>query len=170
MHFSFVNLDYEFNLPTFYQGIKAIIIGLYLLKMVGFKLFGILLVYIGIDEVLVIHEKTENIFRVLFPEFTSNLLFMANKLGYKSVTWILLLFPLLLVLIIYIARLIKYFSQEEKNILFLSFVFFAIALVTEFVNTQSHIPVNIYHQLIALEEGCELIAVTNLLRLKKDNI
>jgi hypothetical protein len=160
-----VNLDLEHNLPTIYQGFKAILIGLFLMKSMQFRFLGGLITYIGLDEILIIHERTEGFFRKIFPKITTFILSNAKSLGYGSVTWMLLLSPILFLLAMYGLRLLNRLTEKKKNILMLSMLFFGVSFIAEFVNTQSSIPLNIYHQLVAIEEACELLGMTNLVRL-----
>jgi len=161
-----LNLEVEKNLPTFYQGLKAVLIGLVIFKIPKFKILGLIISYIGLDEILIIHERTENYFRLLFPKISDKFLCIANLVGYKSVSWVIILFPIFVGLGIYFFRLLTTITVKKKNIIVVSILFFLFALITEIINSQSGIPVRIYHHLIALEEGCELLGITNLLRLK----
>ena len=165
-NYGFANLDFEYNLPTFYQGLKALWIGWVLLKTLKFRFIGFVTIGMALDEMFVIHENTETYFRNLMPNVTENILFWVQSLGYQSSTWPVLLSPLFLVIAVFSFRIFLKVNKKEKQILLLTVFLFGIALLAEVMGTTGKVLPNTHHLLVAVEEAAEIFGVTNLLRLK----
>lgn len=164
------NLDYEYNLPTYYQGTKAILAGVVLWKNAKLRLFSALSIFLGVDEVLMIHERSEQIFRLIMPNFTAQLLEYVKNLGYKSVSWIILLSPVIASVTYLCHKAVRLLNKNERLIIYTSVLLLAMALGAEIINTQSMITEHLYYLLVAIEEGLELLAISNLFRLVKANV
>lgn len=165
-NYGFANLDIEYNLPTFYQGLKALWIGWILLKTLKFRFIGFVSIGMSLDEMFVIHENTETYFRNFMPNVTENILFWVQSLGYESSTWPVLLVPLFLVIAVLGLKVFLKLNKKEKKVLLLTIFLFGIALLVEILSTTGKVSPDTHHILVAVEEAAELFGITNLLRLK----
>jgi len=110
----FFNLDLERNLPTFYSGLKLILIGFLALffylktKRKIWLVFSSIFVFIGFDEMLEIHERLGNYAAL---QGVSNLEWYSNPVFY----WTLILSPFIISAVFFFLYFIKRFLDQNHE-------------------------------------------------------
>lgn len=166
----FFNLDEEKNIPAFYQGIKLIFAGIILLFTSISKQYknvsplfplGSLLVYLGTDEILEIHEDIQSQIQPIFPELVSKVESFAEITNYTSSMWILFFMPFILAVLLYILFVVIPYTIKLNHRLFffltLGFTFFLLAILLEIINSSGTWSWFQYQILMILEESSEMV-------------
>lgn len=115
----FFNLDNEMNFPTFYQGIKLFIVGFFLLYtflktwLMVLVPLAILLIYLGVDEIMQIHENFSSIVKNYTPSLAFTIEDWIKNLNYKSSKWVIYLAPVIFATILYIF-FVSFWSRLKK--------------------------------------------------------
>jgi len=169
--YTFFHIDHEQNFPTYYQSFKLIIgalLGIYFykksIKKIPKLLFLILIAisfWVGIDELLQIHENIYLIFEGHETLSAENVVNQSLTLGFDSSLWILYYAPFMIVVIgclffwiIKMDRQLKSVATALSVILILVVIVFA----TEILGSSGRFFNDYYQLLIVIEEGSELLA------------
>lgn len=180
-----LNLDLEYNLPTYYQSQKWFLVALlsfcYLILVFKFKYkvnklikaFWVILsigaLFISIDEILQVHEgvliyATKLIGENSVSEFTNAI----RSIGFQSSLWLIFYIPILTLgligLLIFFKSLIK---QYQKELWFFISVFamFVLVFLMEYLGTTDQIwyDPSKYNNYMIIEELLEMFASSLLL-------
>ena len=174
---TFFHLDFEHNVPTVYQAVKLLSAG-YLL------LFGILelkekfldaaerwllyplaalFIFLGLDEIGVLHENVDHYVREVFPAVADSMLVQAEQVGYFSSTWILYCLSLIILMGLYGLYALRFVIRFRPKLLVLLIAFgglLASTLVFEFLANQNHVDAGRYQLLAIFEESSELFGIS----------
>lgn len=175
------NLDAEFNIPTIYQGLKLISIGI-LALMIILKIYSKkeslikswfwifwsgMFLFLGIDEIGQVHENVSEFMKKLLGtgavDYESSLV----ELGYSSTTWL----PYYAILFVIATAIVAFFVKKEyvknkKNtkILIIGWLLLLAVIVVEYINTMTAIMFQQgYGSLVVLEESLEMFGASFLL-------
>ena len=174
---NFFHLDFEQNLPTYYQSFKLIIFGLLFFMACFSKLLkgnlrsfmlslSIFLIYLGLDELLQIHENIYRVFEYFDLFHPSRIVEASIKLGYRSSLWILYYLPFILIFGFWCGYWLRYFQSQMKDnfwILALSgFSLFTI-LSAEVFSSTGALNENTYFWLVTIEETAEMLLASTLI-------
>lgn len=174
---TFLHLDFEQNLPTYYQSGKLIIFGatffaLGLSKKISWEIknfllpLSLFLVALGFDELLQIHENIYRIFELFDWLHPSKIVDASMKMGYRSSLWILYYIPFIILFVFWCGYWLRYFqSKMKKNawlILLSSISIFAV-LVCEILSSTGSYSDTAYFWLVTFEEFAEMILATTLI-------
>jgi len=179
----YFNLDFEYNLPTFYQAIQLYtvfilsIIFIYFSKIFhksrdkAIKFFWICFasvsLYLSFDEAVEIHEKIFENLKIYFGEETINN-FIFSTLVEKSIysPWLILYFPILilgiLIFLLISKSLIKTYKRQILLLLFATITLFLNSFLMEYIQTQPGHSYETYNNLVRLEEFSEMLGATFL--------
>lgn len=176
--YDFFNLDVEQNLPTYYQSFKLLFLSAmsYSLYVITKKtqqsnfgirkfwiLFTILFSYLCIDEAGQIHENTFSRLGLFFPNVAEIISNTAHRIDYKSIIWLALYAPLILLTIIAIIFFIKrlWLRYNKKiYILILGMIILISVLVLEYVDTGGEMTEMLYNRFIIAEEFAEMLGIS----------
>jgi len=180
------NLNYEYNAPVFYQGLKLILFGtffifsalLYVHKNTQevkkknlefafktlFPLIGFGIVYVGIDEMGQFHEYLPQFVSETIPPIYRHIEAVLDTIGYSTHRWMIYFLPVAVAYFIPLAVLFgKFLLKYNKKYVF-AFISLAGLLVLPFIfeYLDPQTSTDIYHWLtiITLEEFFELIGTT----------
>jgi hypothetical protein len=162
---SFVNLDLEYNLPTFYSGFKLVLIGS--LAFLGYLkndlidrahywlVLGAIFIYLGVDEVLELHER---IAHYISNQFLSELGWYDNEVFYWTIIFTPLIILAVVFLITFYQKILASNSRSRKYFLF-GLILFVLVIISEivggiFTNT------NLGYHIMTLEESFEIFGTT----------
>jgi len=181
-----LNLDFERNLPTFYQSLKLALVGSvffalmvtgHFLRISGHKPAGTLRTWalapmwlgftiMAIDEVGEIHENMPRYLGHLFPNAAGRYWDFFSSRGYEAIDWLVFFLPVLAVALVYGFILFRHLRQEEVRPLHLSMLFLGAAItlvapVMEYVNTSPGAYEGFkLHVLHGVEEYAEMVGIT----------
>lgn len=176
-HRHFFHLDYEYNLPTIYQSFKLILFGVIffiigLKKSIKWDIKGfifplsLVLVFLGFDELLQIHENIYRVFELFDLFHPSKIIEASMKLGYRSSLWILYYLPFIFVFVFWSGYWLRYFQSKMKNnvwILILSSLCLFIVLLAEILSSTGSFSETTYFGLVTLEETAEMLLASTLI-------
>lgn len=173
----FFHLDFEQNLPTYYQSFKLIgfgiiffILGLSKSITLNIKSFviplSLALAFLGFDELLQIHENIYRIFEFFDLFHPSKIVEASMKMGYRSSLWILYYLPLIFIFVFWSGYWLRYFQAKMKNnawiLVISSLSLFTVILAEIFSSTGSYNE-NVYFWLITIEETAEMLLSSALI-------
>ncbi len=173
----FFHLDFEQNLPTVYQSFKLIIFGI-IFFTVGLKKsikqenkrfilpLSLVLVFLGLDELLQIHENIYRIFELFDLFHPSKIVELSIRMGYRSSLWILYYLPFIFIFVFWSGYWLRYFQSKMKTntwILFLSSLCLFIILLTEIFSSTGSFPETTYFWLVTVEETAEMLLASTLI-------
>lgn len=173
---TFFHLDFEHNLPTVYQALKLLTAG----YLIGFGVLEVyekftarqrllvsplagLFIFLGIDELGLLHEQLDHYIREVFPEFADFVLWQAQQVGYFSSTWMVYYLPLILVFAGYGLYLLWYLFQNKSRLILHLLVFASLLLMTlcfEFIANQNQVSHDRYFLYSLMEETAELVGIS----------
>jgi len=170
-------LDFEQNLPTFYQSFKLIGFGaLFVLlgmsKQVKLEIksfilpLGLFLAFLGIDELFQVHENIYRIFEIFDWLHPSRIVEASMRLGYRSSLWILYYLPFIFLFVFWCGYWLRYFQSKMKSnfgIIGLSSLCFFAVLLAEILSSTGSYSDGIYFWLITLEEAAEMLLGSTLI-------
>ena len=182
--FSTFNLDMEQNVPTLYQSGKLIIAGVILLlilfrrigtvKLIWFKVpLSLLLIALGIDELMQIHENVYRLFEFSEWLHPSRVVDLSTRMGYRSSLWILYYLPVIVILVFWGGYWFRHFQTTfERNYKYLcvSGCLFLIILFAEILSTSGSYSQTMYFWLITIEETAEMLFASVLILLGINSI
>lgn len=171
------HLDYENNLPTYYQSLKLIIFGVYFTfigvtsrikrEVISFVVpLGAILCFIGIDELFQIHENVYKIFEIIPWLSPSVIVDGSLRAGYRSSLWILYYLPLIVGFVLWCGYWLRYFQSKLRSnisIVILSMLCLTTVLVAELIGTTGKLDNESYFFFITLEELSEMLLATTLI-------
>lgn len=173
---TFFHLDFENNLPTYYQAGKLIVFGSFLL-ILGFTRFvkrnvksfilplSFFLVVVGFDELLQIHENIYRIFEFFEWLHPSKIVDASMKLGYKSSLWILYYLPFIVLFVFWSGYWLRYFQTLMKKnavLLLSSSACISVVLLCEILSSTGTYTETTYFGLVTFEEMAELLFASTL--------
>lgn len=170
------HLDFEQNLPTFYQSFKLIGFGgmFFILGCTKFtkpelKSFilplSLALTFLGLDELLQIHENIYRIFELSDSFHPSRIVEASMKMGYRSSLWILYYLPFIFIFVFWSGYWLHYFQSKMRNnvgVLALSCVSLFTVLMAEILSSTGSFTENAYFWLVTLEETAEMLLASTL--------
>jgi hypothetical protein len=173
----FFHLDFEQNLPTVYQSLKLIIFGgiffvLGLKKSIKLDIksfilpLSLVLVFLGLDELLQIHENIYRIFESLDLFHPSKIVEASMKMGYRSSLWILYYLPFIVIFVFWSGYWLRYFQSKMKNntwVLIISSLSLFTVLLTEILSSTGSFSETTYFWLVTLEESAEMLLASTLI-------
>ena len=174
---SFYHLDFEQNFPTFYQSFKLLIPGI-IFFLLGFsksvkwsiKTFvlplSLVLIFVGLDELLQIHENIYRIFEFFDLFHPSKIVEASTKLGYRSSLWILYYLPFIFIFVFWSGYWLQYFQSKMKNnawILVISSLSLFTILLAEILSSTGTYTEGTYFWLITIEEAAEMLLASTLI-------
>lgn len=182
LHLRFANssvwfhLDYEYNLPTYYQSAKLILFGLFFLalnlvinipqKMKYFVIpLGIVMIFLGFDELLQIHENSYRLFRQVPWLDPDQLIASSASLGYRSSLWLLYYIPLIGLFVAWCLYWMRYFKEKHRHhfwIVLAAAVLLGLILVAEVLGSTGDYTYQEYFWLVTIEETSEMLLATVL--------
>lgn len=166
---TFFNLDEEMNFPAFYQGIKLAAGGMALLifvssrRLLAFLPLGLLLIYLGIDEVVQIHEEIESQIQPFFPQVVELVQRFAATVNYTSNIWVLYFVPAIFGIFLYMLFIIRYVRKFNPRLfpsLFLGSTLFILVIIFEIINSSGRWGFFEYQILMTLEESFEMFGAS----------
>lgn len=165
----FFHLDRELNLPTFYQGLKLIVLGVVLMKVLFVKKLkffvplSFILIYLGFDEILMLHENYEVWIHNILPHVWETMEGLAAMVGYNSSRWVMYLAPAIFAGAIYISLLTFRVRRKFPTLLtfyLLGFALFAAAIIFEVYDSKPGWSLEVHNLLIILEESSEMFGAS----------
>ncbi len=174
---TFFHLDFEQNMPTYYQSFKLIGFGLaffifsfYKPAKWGLRSFilplSLAIIFLGLDELLQIHENIYRIFEAFDLFHPSKIVEASMKMGYRSSLWILYYLPLILIFVFWSGYWLRYFQSKMQNNVWIltvsSLSLFAVILTEILSSTGSHSE-SVYFWLISIEESAEMLLASTLI-------
>lgn len=173
----FFHLDFERNLPTYYQSFKLIGFGsmfflLGLTKSIKWSIksfilpLALFMTFLGLDELLQIHENIYRIFELFDTFHPSKIVEASMKMGYRSSLWILYYLPLIFIFVFWSGYWLRYFQSKMKNnvwILILSSLSLFAVLLAEVLSSTGSFSENTYYWLVTLEETAEMLLASTLI-------
>ena len=176
-HSQFLHLDFEQNLPTFYQSFKLIFFGVFffilgLRKSIKLDIKSFILplaaaiIFLGLDELLQIHENIYRIFELFDLFHPSKIVEASMKMGYKSSLWILYYLPIIFIFVFWSGYWLRYFQSKMRNnawILVVSSLCLFTVLLAEIFSSTGSFAENTYYWLITIEETAEMILASTLI-------
>lgn len=174
---NFFHLDFEQNIPTIYQSFKLIIFGFIFfilglkkslkLKLKGFILpLALVLTFLGLDELLQIHENIYRVFELFEFLHPSRIVEASMKMGYRSSLWILYYLPFIFIFVFWSGYWLRYFQAKMKNgmwmLMFSSLCLFAV-LLAEVLSSTGTFADSTYFWLVTLEETAEMFLASSLI-------
>lgn len=173
----FFHLDFEQNLPTLYQSAKLIIFGSTFLVFglnnlshkvaKGFLLpLSLFLIFLGLDELLQIHENIYQIFSVFEVLHPSKIVEASMKMGYRSSLWILYYLPFIFIFVFWSGYWLRYFQSKMKRnawILIVSSLSLFTVVIAEILSSTGSYSEAAYFWLVTLEETAEMVAASTLI-------
>jgi sensor histidine kinase YesM len=179
--YALFNLDREGNIPTIYQGFKTLSFGFFFLfnlyfikydtlenlltKKTFFWIFiSAFFIFLGIDELAMVHENLPSYLSEFNPEASQDLEANAINSGYNGATWLLYYLPIFVLIfgfLMFNFRIIKkYLGKISLYYLLALFCIILVPLV-EAINTSGVSP-QAYNIWITVEEFLEMIAISIL--------
>lgn len=174
--YHFFHLDFEQNLPTFYQSAKLLIAGsIFLVASLAlkmkkeFKVFlvplSVFFIGLGVDELFQLHENMYRIFEVFDWLHPSRIVEASMRMGYRSSLWILYYLPFIVVFVFWSGYWLRYFQSKIKSnfalVAFSSLCFFTV-LLAEVLSSTGTYSEAAYYWLITLEETAEMLLASSL--------
>lgn len=178
-NYPFFNVDFEQNLPTWYQSLKLLLFATLFfifgfskhikLRLKSFILpLAFFLAVLGLDELLQIHENIYRIFEHIDWLQPSKVVDTSLRMGYRSSLWLLYYLPFIAIFILWIGYWFRYFQTRMKsNVRIIAFSGFCFLLVflTEILSSTGLYWDNTYYFLITLEELGEMLLASTLVLL-----
>jgi hypothetical protein len=176
-HNQFFHVDFEQNLPTFYQSMKLIIFGL-IFFVLGLRRsvkndiksfiipMSLVLVFLGLDELFQIHENIYRIFETFDLFHPSKIVEASMRMGYRSSLWLLYYLPFIFIFIFWSGYWLRYFQSRMKNntgILILSSVCLFAVLMAEILSSTGTFAESTYFWLVTIEETAEMLFASTLI-------
>lgn len=171
--FGAFDLDVESNIPTVYQGLKLIIIGTIILtKREWSKLPRDLklsvaftagfLIFLGADEMALIHENVPVFTQQMFPWVHASVLSFASAIGYIGSLWVIYALPIIGALIMVWTFQLAWLTKKKQDIrlILIAIILLVSVPAIEGINTSSGLSPEVYRYWIVIEEMVELIGVT----------
>lgn len=172
----FFHLDFEQNLPTAYQSFKLIVFGviffiLGLKKSIKWDIksfvlpLSLVLIFLGLDELLQIHENIYRIFEYLDLFHPSKIVEASMKMGYRSSLWIIYYLPFIFIFVFWSGYWLRYFQSKMKNnawMLIMSSLSLFCVLLAEILSSTGSFAESTYFGLITLEETAEMLLASTL--------
>lgn len=176
-HNHFFHLDFEQNLPTIYQSFKLIIFGIIFFVLgqkksikLDIKSFilplSVVLLFLGFDELLQIHENVYRIFELFDLFHPSKIVEASMKMGYRSSLWILYYLPFIFIFVFWSGYWLRYFQSKMRSnawILILSSLCLFSVLLTEVLSSTGSFTESTYFWLVTLEETSEMVLASTLI-------
>ena len=173
----FFHLDFEQNLPTYYQSFKLILFGsaffiISFSKTIKWSVKGFILplsiaiIFLGLDELLQIHENIYQIFETFDLFHPSKIVEASMKMGYRSSLWILYYLPLILIFVFWSGYWLHYFQSKMQNnvwILVLSSLSLFTVILAEILSSTGSYSESAYFWLITIEETAEMLLASTLI-------
>ncbi len=173
----FFHLDFEQNLPTYYQSFKLIGFGMIFfifsfsksltLNIKSFVIpLSLVLVFLGLDELLQIHENIYRIFEFFDLFHPSKIVEASMKMGYRSSLWILYYLPLIFIFVFWSGYWLRYFQAKMKNnawVLVISSLSLFTVILAEILSSTGSYNENAYFWLITVEETAEMLLSSTLI-------
>lgn len=170
------NLDLEQNLPTFYQSAKLLLFGVFFLVLglhknvqLGIKSFilplGLFLTFLGLDELLQIHENIYRIFELFDGLHPQRVVETSMKLGYRSSLWLLYYLPFIVIFVFWSGYWLRYFQSRMKSnmgIIALSSLCLFAVLLAEILSSTGVYSDSGYFLLVTIEETAEMLLASAL--------
>ena len=178
----FFHMDFEQNLPTYYQSLKLIGFGcLFLLMGVSKRIplliksfvipLALSLTFWGLDELLQIHENIYRIFELFDLFHPSKIVEASMRMGYRSSLWILYYIPVIFIFIFWSGYWLRYLQSKMKSVVWMlalaSFCLFMV-LLAEIVSSTGTYSESNYFWLITLEEMAEMFFASLLILVGKN--
>lgn len=174
--YSFFHLDVEANLPTIYQSLKLLIFGLLFLSIAvksrvsrEIRAFigplAIVFLFLGLDELLQIHENIYRVFELLPWIHPSKVVTLSMQLGYRSSLWILYYLPFIFIFVLWSGYWLRAFQTMLKSnfwIIGLSISSLFVVLLAEILSSTGVYSESAYFWLITFEETAEMLFVSAL--------
>lgn len=177
------NLDFENNIPTYYQSMQLFLIAFLSLVFIYFSsiftktketvlkvfwfCFSIVPLYLSIDEMIQLHEKASTYAKIIFGGASvDNYENQFEKIGFESADWLLYFWPILIIgVIVFLFMFKKLHTTFKKDayLLLLGVVMFCIPFIMEYINTSPDLNMNYYEALITIEESAEMIGASTFL-------
>jgi len=172
----FFHLDFEQNLPTMYQSLKLILFGstffiLGFTKSIKLDIksfifpLALFMTFLGLDELLQIHENIYRIFELFDLFHPSKIVEVSMKMGYRSSLWILYYLPFIFIFVFWSGYWLRYFQSKMKNnawILIFSSLCLLAVLLTEIFSSTGSFSETTYFWLVTLEETAEMLLASTL--------
>jgi hypothetical protein len=172
----FFHIDFEQNLPTVYQSLKLIGFGIGFLivsvrKSIAFDIksfiipLALFLLFLGLDELLQIHENIYRIFELFDAFHPSKIVEASMKMGYRSSLWILYYFPLIVIFVFWCGYWLRFFQSNMREslwILFASVICLFTILLAEIVSSTGTYSENTYFWFVTIEESAEMLLASLL--------
>lgn len=172
----FFHLDFEQNLPTVYQSFKLIVFGI-IFFVLGLKKsikwdiknfilpLSLVLIFLGCDELLQIHENIYRIFELFDLFHPSKIVEASIKMGYRSSLWILYYLPFIFIFVFWSGYWLQYFQSKMRSnawLLIISSLSLFCVLLAEVLSSTGSFTENTYFWLITLEETAEMLLASTL--------
>lgn len=173
------HLDFEQNLPTFYQSLKLLSFGC-IFFLLGWSKhvvpnlrafiipLSLFMVVLGFDELLQIHENIYRVFEFFDVLHPSKVVEASMRVGYQSSLWILYYIPFIAIFVFWSGYWLKYFQSKSKNIAWImsvsSLSLFTV-LMTEILSSTGSYSQETYFWLITLEETAEMLLASTLVHI-----
>jgi len=133
-----------------------------------FWISGIIFIYIGLDEIIMIHEDFPEYANHFFPGMAYNLKIWAESYGYEGAIWVLyaiflILFsvPFLIYELIHLIKNYKY-NKLSSFMIFLGTTLFLSVLFIEGYATTEKLSREEYNVMVLFEESFELLGASLL--------
>ncbi|NLG06652.1 MAG: hypothetical protein GX559_03065 [Candidatus Pacebacteria bacterium] len=127
---------------------------------------SIFLIYLGLDELLQIHENIYRVFEYFDLFHPSRIVEASMKMGYRSSLWILYYLPFILIFGLWYGYWLRYFQSQMKDnfwILALSGFSLFTVLLTEVFSSTGSLNENSYFCLVTIEETAEMLLASTLI-------
>lgn len=170
------HLDFEKNIPTYYQSVKLLVFGsafLFLTIVNVFKssqkLFVIplssFLLLLGLDDLLLIHENIAQRLDSLNLLKMDTILEVTTSINYDSSLWIIYYIPFILIFFAWSFYWFRSFMQEQKLriILLFSIISLGAVLLCELLSSTHKFSDQTYFFLITIEEFSEMVFASLLI-------
>ena len=172
------NIDFENNLPTFYQGMKLILLSFLSLFVFfrsgsskGFEryfwlFFFLMFLVLGVDEIFQIHENISLWMKELFGQNAQGYENLVYTSGYASTTWLpYYSIAILLATVIIFVYVLRFLKSGMAGVWYLvvGWLLLLGVIVVEYINTlPQYMFQEGYYELVVLEESLEMIGVSIL--------
>ena len=176
-NWTFFHLDYEMNLPTFWQSGKLILFGgLFFLANFTKKIsktlksfmlpLAIFITFLGLDELLQIHENIYRIFEFFPWLHPSKIVDASMKLGYRSSLWILYYLPFIFLFVFWSGYWLRYFQDKIRGnfwIILVSSFSLLTVLIMEIMSSTGTYSDSTYFIMVTIEESAEMLLGSTLI-------
>ncbi len=174
------HLDFERNLPTYYQSLKLILAGsaaIYFLLIKPLKNktmryfllpLSLALTALGFDELLEIHENIYLIFEKTTLLHPSNVVSSSAAMGYQSSLWIIYYLPILFFGVLWLGYWLGYFHIKYRANFYRTLVVLPLVMTVigmELISSTGLHTDSVYFWMVTIEEGAELLVGTSIIYL-----